>query len=177
MKRWQQIGIIILGAIALMMLVIAVFMSRVNQLPKDREVIHLDAQPARASAVVVYHPGLSDNLTRAAARLGQLLNQQGFTVQIMVVGDTAAQAVADSDVVVIGSPVYFNQVTEPIAGLLKTIPSDKRLGIFTIGLNKDTQQDIEKMSQLASVRPKVARKWIGEIDDVSGTDFIQSLAD
>jgi hypothetical protein len=115
-------------------------------------------------ALVVYAPGVSGSVARAATRIADDLQAKGYLVELAGVRSGTAGNPSGYDVIVAGGPMYFGAVSGSIDGYLKTLPSNVKLGVFaTTGSSNYVESDFASLvEQVASDthNEKVAVKLI-----------------
>ena len=81
-------------------------------------------------ALVVYDPGFSGATKQDAAKIADILQAEGYTVDLAGVRSETAGNKTGYAVIVAGGPMYFGQVSSSIGEFLKTVPINVRLGVF-----------------------------------------------
>jgi flavorubredoxin len=81
-------------------------------------------------ALVVYSPGLSGAATQDAIKIAEDLQAKGYTVNLAGVRSHQAENNVGYDIIVVGGPMYWGQVSASIDAYLKNIPQNATLGVF-----------------------------------------------
>jgi hypothetical protein len=81
-------------------------------------------------ALVVYSPGFSGAAKQDATKIAGDLQTKGYTVILAGVKSATAGKNSDFNIVVVGGPMYWGQVSSSIDGYLKTLPNNAVLGVF-----------------------------------------------
>lgn len=103
-------------------------------------------------ALVVYSPGLSGAARQDAIKIADNLQANGYTVDLAGVRSKIAENKIGYDIIVVGGPIYWGQVSSSIDAYLKTIPNNVTLGVFgSTGYNKLAESDFTSLTnQVAS---------------------------
>jgi flavorubredoxin len=103
-------------------------------------------------ALVVYSPGLSGAATQDAIKIAEDLQRKGYTVNLAGVHSQLAENNVGYDIIAVGGPMYWGQVSGSIDAYLKTIPQNVTLGVFgSTGYDKLGTSDFTSLTnQVAS---------------------------
>jgi flavorubredoxin len=81
-------------------------------------------------ALVVYDPGFSSAAQQDATKIADILQAEGYTVDLAGVRSETASTKTGYPVIAVGGPIYFGHVSSSIGEYLKTVPINVRLGVF-----------------------------------------------
>jgi flavodoxin len=131
MRKLLKIGLVVL--VIIIVLVVSVFAAFSFDLSSYGATGSETLNPTGTSigrALVVYSPGFSGAAKQDATKIAGDLQAKGYTVVLAGVRSENAGTNSSYDVIVVGGPMYWGQVSSSIDGYLKTLPSNVKLGVF-----------------------------------------------
>ncbi len=125
------------------------------------------------NALVAYDPGLSGDTKNVAQKVVSVLQEQGYTVTLAGIKNSAVSHTA-FDIIVVGGPVYAGSLTSSVKDALNSliISQGTKLGVFGSGQGSTTPDDVAMLKQsiptsLNNALTNAVVVKIGKTEDIS----------
>lgn len=110
----------------------------------------------KKSAIIIYQKSKHDSMTKMANVIADCLAKNDYTVTINYPSDEVNYVLKEYDLIVFGSCVYIGRPSPVLSNyIMKNRFRDKKVLIYTVGLHKNDNNDLNELKVLLDVKNEI----------------------